>query len=112
VSNRIHHDTSNRGHAVTESCNCTTNPNEHEHNYVRTDAASRAIGRPFHTVDSWRKRGVLPSVSEGYGQTKVCLCCAAELSGNASVRWERRVARRAGRSIRAKAKARARSVAA
>jgi hypothetical protein len=97
---------------LTTTCHCTTNPNEHQHNYLRTHAVAKAIVRPFHTVDTWRKRGILPSISEGYGQTKVCLCCAAELSGNASVRWERRVARRAGRSIRAKARARSRATAA
>ena len=97
---------------MTESCNCTTNPNQHEHSYLHTRVVAAAIIRPVMTVDSWRKRGILASVSSGHGQTKVCACCAVELAGKASVRWQRRVARNAGRTIRAKANARARSVAA
>jgi hypothetical protein len=99
-----------QGHALT-ACKCTTNPNPHEHNYLRPLIVAEAIGRPLATVESWRKRGDLPSISAGYGQTKVCACCAVELDGNASVRWEKRVRRRAGRTIRAKAKARARAAA-
>lgn len=90
-------------------CTCTTNLKPHQHNYVRPVFVAEAIGRPFHTVDSWRKRGVLPSISEGYGQTRVCSCCAAELHERASTRWVKRVARRSGRTIRAKARARERA---
>lgn len=97
---------------MTESCTCTTNPKPHGHNYLHTRVVAAAVIRPVMTIDSWRKRGILASVSGGHGQTKVCACCAVELAEKAPVRWQRRVARKAGRSIRAKAKVRDQSVAA
>lgn len=83
---------------MTEPCTCTTNPNEHEHRYLRPLTVAALVGRPFQTVDSWRKSGKLPQTGEGYGQRKVCVCCAAQLATSTSVRWvkrTRRVVRRA-----------------
>jgi hypothetical protein len=80
-----------------DRCNCTTNPNPHDHRYLRPLAVAALIGRPFQTVDSWRKRGQLPSTGSGYGQVKVCVCCAAGLGATTSVRWVKRARRRTGR---------------
>lgn len=87
---------------MTEPCDCTTNPNPHTHNYLRPLTVAAAIGRPFKTVDSWRRRGEIASTGSGYGQLKVCVCCAAEQDTKTSVRWVKRNARRSGRTIRAK----------
>jgi hypothetical protein len=80
------------------ACECTTNPNPHEHRYLRPLQVAALVGRPFQTVDSWRKAGKLAQTGEGYGQRKVCVCCAAQLATTTSVRWvkrTRRVVRRA-----------------
>ena len=76
---------------MTDTCNCATNPNAHVHRMLRPQQVAPLIGRPFHTVDTWRKRGQLASTGVGYGQTRVCLCCAAELAVGAEVRWEDKV---------------------
>jgi hypothetical protein len=78
---------------LTTTCHCTTNPNPHEHSYLRPLTVAALVNRPFQTVDSWRKRGDLASVSGGYGQTKVCVCCAAQLSQTTAVRWVKRTRR-------------------
>lgn len=73
------------------------NPAEHEHRYLRPMMVALAVNRPFKTVDSWRRRGEIPSVGHGqYGQLRVCVCCAAEQATKTSVRWVKR-ARRGGR---------------
>lgn len=85
---------------MTEPCTCTTNPNPHEHRFLRPLQVAALVGRPFQTVDSWRKSGKLPQSGEGYGQRKVCVCCAAMLATTTSVRWVKRARRRTGRQSR------------
>jgi len=86
---------------VTESCNCTTNLNEHLHRMLRPQQVAPLIGRPFNTVDSWRKSGKLPSTGSGYGRVRVCICCAATLAITTEQRWVERAGRALGRTIRA-----------
>lgn len=79
---------------MTEPCDCTTNPNPHTHRYLRPVTVAAAIGRPIATVESWRKREAIPSTGQGYGERKVCLCCASALSDKTAVRWVKRNRRR------------------
>jgi len=79
---------------LSHACHCPMNPEPHEHRYLRPLTVAALVGRPFQTVDSWRKRGQLPSVSNGYGTTKVCVCCAAGLATTTPVRWVKRARRR------------------
>lgn len=82
------------------ACHCTTNPHPHDHRYLRPTTVAAVINRPWQTVDSWRKRGTIPSAGEGYGQAKVCVCCAAAHAETTSVRWVKRARRRTGRPVR------------
>lgn len=79
---------------MTEPCNCTTNPNDHDHRFLRPVTVAAAIGRPIATVETWRKREAIPSIGDGYGERKVCLCCAAAISSRTAVRWVKRSRRR------------------
>ena len=79
---------------MTNRCTCATNPNEHEHRFLRPVTVAAVIGRPVATVETWRKREVLPQVGERYGERKVCVCCAADLSRRTAVKWVKRVRRR------------------
>jgi len=85
---------------MSDRCACATNPNEHEHRFLRPVTVAAAIGRPVATVETWRKREVIPQIGEGYGEGKVCLCCAAEQSDKTPVRWVKRARRRSGRMPR------------
>lgn len=78
---------------MTESCTCTTNPKPHTHNFLRPLTVAALVGRPFQTVDNWRKAEKLAQAGEGYGQRKVCVCCAAQLATTTSVRWVKRTRR-------------------
>lgn len=84
----------NHGGVMTDRCTCATNPNEHEHRYLRPVTVAALIGRPIATVETWRKREVIPQTGERYGERKVCVCCAAELSEKTPVRWVKRARRR------------------
>lgn len=83
---------------MSDVCHCATNPNPHVHRMLRPQQVAPLIGRPFHTVDSWRKGGKLHSTGSGYGQTRVCVCCAADLSTGARVKWADRAAQALGRT--------------
>lgn len=79
---------------MTDRCTCATNPNEHDHRYLRLHQVAALIGRPLKTVDSWYRRGDLPVIGKGqYGQLKACVCCAAQLATTTSVRWVKRTRR-------------------
>lgn len=80
---------------MTDTCACPTNPEPHDHRYLRPHTVAALVGRPFQTIDSWRKSGKLPQAGEGYGQRTVCVCCAASLATTTTVRWVKR-ARRGG----------------
>jgi len=84
---------------MSELCTCTTNPDLHDHLFLRPVTVAATICRPVQTVLTWQKRGAIPSTGEGYGQQKVCVCCAAEQSSKTPVRWVKRsrrvIARRA-----------------
>lgn len=84
------------GEPMTDTCACPTNPDQHEHRYLRPLMVAALVNRPFQTVDSWRKSGRLPQTGEGYGQRKVCVCCAAGLATTTPVRWVKRARRRTG----------------
>jgi hypothetical protein len=79
---------------LTDTCTCSMNPEPHEHRYLRPLTVAALVGRPFQTVDSWRKSGKLPQTGEGYGQRRVCVCCAARLAETSPVRWVKRARRR------------------
>lgn len=79
---------------MSDHCGCTTNPNEHDHRFLRPVTVAATIGRPVQTVETWRKRGEIPAVGERYGERKVCLCCAADMDAKTSVRWVKRARRR------------------
>lgn len=79
---------------MTDRCDCATNPNEHDHRFLRPVTVAATICRPVATIETWRKRGVIPSIGEQYGDRKVCLCCAAEQSSKTSTRWVKRAHRR------------------
>jgi hypothetical protein len=79
---------------MSDRCTCATNPNEHDHRFLRPQQVAAIIGRPLKTVDSWWRRGDLPAIGRGqYGQLKVCVCCAAHLATTTSVRWVKRTRR-------------------
>ena len=74
-------------------CPCTVNSAPHLCRFVRVRDAAALIGRPLHTVDSWRKRGQVPSRTGDAGKFQVCVCCAAATSSAAANRWEPRARR-------------------
>jgi hypothetical protein len=79
---------------MSDRCTCTTNPNEHDHRFLRPVTVAALIGRPFKTIESWYLQGKLPSIGAGqYGGRKVCVCCAAELATTTAVRWVKRTRR-------------------
>ena len=79
---------------MSDRCTCATNPNEHDHRFLRPVTVAALIGRPIQTVETWRKRGDIPQTGQRYGERKVCVCCAAEQSEKTSVRWVKRARRR------------------
>lgn len=83
---------------MSDRCTCATNPNEHDHRFLRPVTVAALIGRPIATVETWRKREVIAQQGERYGERKVCVCCAAEQSGKTAVRWVKR-ARRVRRTV-------------
>ena len=79
---------------MTDPCACATNPNPHQHRYLRPVTVAAVIQRPIKTVDTWARGDRLPTVGRGqYGQLKVCVCCAAQLASTTSVRWVKRTRR-------------------
>lgn len=79
---------------MSDRCTCATNPNQHDHRFLRPVTVAALIGRPIATVETWRKRGDIPSTGDRYGERKVCVCCAAELHATAPKRWVKRLQRR------------------
>lgn len=77
-----------------ERCDCTTNPNEHDHRFLRPVTVAAAVGRPIATIETWRKSGKLATTGKGRGQVKVCSCCAAQLHTTTSKRWVKTLRRR------------------
>jgi hypothetical protein len=88
---------------MTARCSCTINPNTHDHRHLPPSDVALLIGRPVETVRSWAKRGKLAATGEGYGQLRVCVCCASMLTRKASVRWVKPAGRRIRRRIRSAA---------
>lgn len=81
---------------MSKRCTCTTNPDVHDHRFLRPATVAALVGRPVKTVEFWYRDGKAAYVGRGqYGALRVCVCCCAALATTTSVRWVKR-ARRGG----------------